>query len=147
MNKNQQQLEFFKDLVNHQTQTMLAQHKTIYELNRILDKASFKQTEFVYINKTTNNNNEVSYNLVIEIIDPVLRTYNISKIPIFPTPIDINREQPIVNVLSTKSNKSYILIKVEILVKQSRSERILLHNKNNHSTRFINPQELKLYKE
>lgn len=147
MNKNQQQLEFFKDLVNHQTQTMLDQHKTIYELNRILDKASFKQTEFVYINKTTNNNNEVSYNLTIEIIDPILRTYNISKIPIFPTPIDINREQPIVNVLSTKSNKSYILIKVEILVKQSRSERILLHNKNNHTTRFINPQELKLYKE
>ena len=146
MNKNQQ-IEFFKDLVNHQTQTMLDQHKTIYELNRILDKASFKQTEFVYINKTTNNNNEVSYNLTIEIIDPILRTYNISKIPIFPTPIDINREQPIVNVLSTKSNKSYILIKVEILVKQSRSERILLHNKNNHTTRFINPQELKLYKE
>ena len=147
MNKHQQQLEFFKDLVNHQTQTMLAQHKTIYELNRILDKASFKQTEFVYVNKTTNNNNEVSYNLTIEIIDPILRTYNISKIPIFPTPIDINREQPIVNVLSTKSNKSYILIKVEILVKQSRSEKILIHNKNNHSTRFINPQELKLYKE
>lgn len=147
MNKNQQQLEFFKDLVNHQTQTMLAQHKTIYELNRILDKALFKQTEFVYINKTTNNNNEVSYNLTIEIIDPILRTYNISKIPIFPTNIDINREQPIVNVLSTKSNKTYILIKVEILVKQSRSERILIHNKQNHSTRFINPQELKLYKE
>ena len=147
MNKHQQQLEFFKDLVNHQANLLAQQHKTIYELNRILDKASFKQTEFVYINKTTNNNNEVSYNLTIEIIDPVLRTYNISKIPIFPTPIDINREQPIVNVLSTKSNKSYILIKVEILVKQSRSEKILLHNKNNHSTRFINPQELKLYKE
>lgn len=146
MNKNQQQLEFFKDLINHQTQTMLAQHKTIYELNRILDKATFKQTEFVYINKTTNNNNEVSYNLTIEIIDPVLRTYNISKIPLLPS-IDINREQPIVNVISTKSNKSYILIKVEILVKQSRTEKILLHNKNNHSTRFINPQELKLYKE
>lgn len=142
-----QQLEFFKDLVNHQTQTMLDQHKKIYELNRILDKAHFDKTEFVYVNKTTNNNNGVSYNLVIEIIDPVLRTYNISKISIFPTPIDINREQPIVNVISTKSNKSYILIKVEILVKQSRSERILLHNKNNHTTRFINPQELKLYKE
>lgn len=146
MNKKHQQLEFFKDLVNHQTQTMIAQHKTIYELNRILDKATFKQTEFVYINKTTNNNNEVSYNLTIEIIDPVLRTYNISKIPLIPN-IDINREQPIVNVISTKSNKTYILIKVEILVKQSRSEKILIHNKNNHSTRFINPQELKLYKE
>ena len=146
MNKNQQQLEFFKDLVNHQTQTMLAQHKTIYELNRILDKAHFDKTEFVYINKTTNNNNEVSYNLVIEIIDPILRTYNISKIPLLPN-IDINREQPIVNVISTKSNKTYILIKIEILVKQSRTEKILLHNKNNHSTRFINPQELKLYKE
>ena len=142
MNK---QLEFFKDLVNHQTQTMLAQHKTIYELNRILDKASFKQTEFVYVNKTAQNNT-VSYNLTIEIIDPILRTYNIPKIPIIPN-VDINREQPIVNVISTKSNKSYILIKVEILVKQSRSERILLHNKQNHSTRFINPQELKLYKE
>ena len=142
---NKQQLEFFKDLVNHQTQTMLAQHKTIYELNRILDKATFKQTEFVYVNKTAQNNT-VSYNLTIEIIDPILRTYNISKIPIIQS-ININREQPIVNVISTKSNKSYILIKVEILVKQSRSERILLYNKQNHSTRFINPQELKLYKE
>ena len=146
MNKNQQQLEFFKDLVNHQTQTMIDQHKTICELNKLLDKARFDKTEFVYINKTTNNNNEVSYNLVIELIDPVLRTYNISKISLIPN-IDINREQPIVNVISTKSNKTYILIKVEILVKQSRSEKILLHNKQNHSTRFINPQELKLYKE
>ena len=145
MNKNQQQLEFFKDLVNHQTQTVIAQHKTIYELNRILDKARFNKTEFVYVNKTANND-EVSYNLTIEIIDPILRTYNISKIPLIPN-VDINREQPIVNILSTKSNKSYILIKVEILVKQSRSERILIHNKQNHSTRFINPQELKLYKE
>ena len=145
MNKNQQQLEFFKDLVNHQTQTVIAQHKTIYELNRILDKARFNKTEFVYVNKTANND-EVSYNLTIEIIDPILRTYNISKIPLIPN-VDINREQPIVNILSTKSNKSYILIKVEILVKQSRSEKILIHNKQNHSTRFINPQELKLYKE
>lgn len=143
---NKQQLEFFKDLLNHQTQTMIDEHKKIYELNRILDKAHFDKTEFVYVNKTAHND-EVSYNLTIEIIDPILRTYNISKIPIFPTNIDINREQPIVNVLSTKSNKTYILIKVEILVKQSRSERILIHNKQNHSTRFINPQELKLYKE
>ena len=146
MNKNQQQLEFFKDLVNHQTQTMLDQHKTICELNKLLDKASFKQTEFVYINKTAQNNT-VSYNLMIEIIDPVLRTYNTSKIPIFPSGIDINQEQPIVNILSTKSNKNYILIKVEILVKQSRSEKILIHNKQNHTTRFISPQELNLYKE
>ena len=144
MNKNQQ-IEFFKDLVTHQTQTMLDEHKKIYELNRILDKAHFDKTEFVYINKTAQNNT-VSYNLTIEIIDPILRTYNISKIPIIPA-VDINREQPIVNVLSTKSNKTYILIKVEVLVKQSRSEKILIHNKNNHSTRFINPQELKLYKE
>ena len=142
MNK---QLEFFKDLVNHQTQTMIDQHKTICELNKLLDKASFKQTEFVYINKTAHDN-EVSHNLAIEIIDPEMRTYNISKIPLIPL-VNINQEQPIVNVISTKSNKSYILIKVEILVKQSRSERILLHNKQNHSTRFINPQELKLYKE
>ena len=146
MNKKHQQLEFFKDLVNHQTQTMLDQHKTICELNKLLDKASFKQTEFVYINKPANNN-EVSYNLMIEIIDPVLRTYNTSKIPIFPTNIDINQEQPIVNVFSTKSNKNYILIKVEILVKQSRSEKVLIHNKQNHTTRFISPQELNLYKE
>ena len=146
MNKNQQQLEFFKDLVNHQTQTMLDQHKTICELNKLLDKASFKQTEFVYINKTAQNNT-VSYNLMIEIIDPVLRTYNTSKIPIFPSGVDINQEQPIVNILSTKSNKNYILIKVEILVKQSRSEKILIHNKQNHTTRFISPQELNLYKE
>ena len=145
MNKNQQQLEFFKDLVNHQTQTMLDQHKTIYELNRILDKAHFDKTEFVYVNKTAQNNT-VSYNLMIEIIDPILRTYNISKIPIIPS-VDINGQQPIVNDLSTKSNKTYILIKVEVLVKQSRTEKILIHNKNNHSTRFINPQELKLYKE
>ena len=144
MNKNQQ-LEFFKDLVNHQTQTMLDQHKTICELNKLLDKASFKQTEFVYVNKTANND-EVSYNLIVELIDPILRTYNISKIPLIPD-VDINREQPIVNVLSTKSNKTYILIKVEILDKQSRSEKIFLHNKNNHTTRLINPQELKLYKE
>ena len=142
---NKQQLEFFKDLVNHQTQTMLAQHKTIYELNRILDKATFKQTEFVYINKTAHDN-EVSHNLVIEIIDPAMRTYNISKIPLIPL-VNINQEQPIVNIFSTKSNKNYILIKVEILVKQSRSEKILLHNKQNHTTRFISPQELNLYKE
>ena len=145
MNKNQQ-LEFFKDLVNHQTQTMIDQHKTICELNKLLDKASFKQTEFVYINKTAQNNT-VSYNLTIEIIDPAMRTYNISKIPIFPINIDINQEQPIVNIFSTKSNKNYILIKVEILAKQSRSEKILLHNKQNHTTRFISPQELNLYKE
>lgn len=144
MNKNQQ-LEFFKDLVNHQTQTMIDQHKTICELNKLLDKASFKQTEFVYINKTAHDN-KVSHNLVIEIIDPILRTYNTSKIPLIPV-VNINQEQPIVNILSTKSNKNYILIKVEILVKQSRSEKILLHNKQNHTTRFISPQELNLYKE
>ena len=142
---NKQQLEFFKDLVNHQTQTMIDQHKTICELNKLLDKASFKQTEFVYINKTAHDN-EVSHNLVIEIIDPAMRTYNISKIPLIPL-VNINQEQPIVNILSTKSNKNYILIKVEILVKQSRSEKILLHNKQNHTTRFISPQELNLYKE
>lgn len=145
MNKNQQQLEFFKDLVNHQTQTMIDQHKTICELNKLLDKARFDKTEFVYINKTAHDN-EVSHNLVIEIIDPIRRTYNISKIPLMPL-VNINQEQPIVNILSTKSNKNYILIKVEILVKQSRSEKILLHNKQNHSTRFISPQELNLYKE
>ena len=144
MNKNQQ-LEFFKDLVNHQTQTMIDQHKTICELNKLLDKASFKQTEFVYINKTAHDN-EVSHNLVIEVIDPAMRTYNISKIPLIPL-VNINQEQPIVNILSTKSNKNYILIKVEILVKQSRSEKILLHNKQNHTTRFISTQELNLYKE
>ena len=143
---NKQQLEFFKDLVNHQTQTMIDQHKTICELNKLLDKASFKKTEFVYVNKTAQNNT-VSYNLTIEIIDPAMRTYNISKIPIFPTNIDINQEQPIVNIFSTKSNKNYILIKVEILVKQSRSEKIFLHNKQNHTTRFISPQELNLYTE
>ena len=142
---NKQQLEFFKDLVNHQTQTMIDQHKTICELNKLLDKATFKQTEFVYINKTAQNN-AVSHNLVIEIIDPILRTYNTSKIPLIPV-VDINQEQPIVNILSTKSNKNYILIKVEILVKQSRSEKIFLHNKQNHTTRFISPQELNLYKE
>ena len=81
MNKNQQQLEFFKDLVNHQTQTMLDQHKTIFELNRILDKAHFDKTEFVYVNKNAQNDG-VLYNLVVELIDPVLRTYNISKISI-----------------------------------------------------------------
>ena len=145
MNKKHQQLEFFKDLVNHQTQTMIDQHKTICELNKLLDKASFKQTEFVYINKTAHDN-EVSNNLVIEIIDPIRRTYNISKIPLIPL-VNINQEQPIVNIFSTKSNKNYILITVEILVKQSRSEKILLHNKQNHTTRFISPQELNLYKE
>ena len=144
MNKNQQ-LEFFKDLVNHQTQTMIDQHKTICELNKLLDKARFDKTEFVYINKTAHDN-EVSHNLVIEIIDPIRRTYNTSKIPLIPL-VNINQEQPIVNIISTKSNKNYILIKVEILVKQSRSEKILLHNKQNHTTRFISPQELNLYKE
>ena len=142
---NKQQLEFFKDLVNHQTQTMIDQHRTICELNKLLDKARFDKTEFVYINKTAHDN-EVSHNLVIEIINPIRRTYNISKIPLIPL-VNINQEQPIVNILSTKSNKNYILIKVEILVKQSRSERILLHNKQNHTTRFISPQELNLYKE
>ena len=142
---NKQQLEFFKDLVNHQTQTMIDQHKTICELNKLLDKARFDKTEFVYINKTAHDN-EVSYNLTIEVIDPAMRTYNTSKIPLIPL-VNINKEQPIVNILSTKSNKNYILIKVEILVKQSRSEKILLHNKQNHTTRFISPQELNLYKE
>ena len=145
MNKNQQQLEFFKDLVNHQTQTMIDQHKTICELNKLLDKARFDKTEFVYINKTAHDN-EVSHNLIIEVIDPIKRTYNTSKIPLIPL-VNINQEQPIVNILSTKSNKNYILIKVEILVKQSRSEKILLHNKQNHTTRFISSQELNLYKE
>lgn len=145
MNKKHQQLEFFKDLVNHQTQTMIDQHKTICELNKLLDKARFDKTEFVYINKTAHDN-EVSHNLAIEIIDPATRKYNISKIPLIPL-VNINQEQPIVNILSTKSNKNYILIKVEILVKQSRSEKILLHNKQNHTTRFISPQELNLYKE
>ena len=145
MNKKHQQLEFFKDLVNHQTQTMIDQHKTICELNKLLDKARFDKTEFVYINKTAHDN-EVSHNLAIEIIDPAKRTYNISKIPLIPL-VNINQEQPIVNIISTKSNKNYILIKVEILVKQSRSEKILLHNKQNHTTRFISPQELNLYKE
>ena len=145
MNKKHQQLEFFKDLVNHQTQTMIDQHKTICELNKLLDKARFDKTEFVYINKTAHDN-EVSHNLAIEIIDPAKRTYNISKIPLIPL-VNINQEQPIVNILSTKANKNYILIKVEILVKQSRSEKILLHNKQNHTTRFISPQELNLYKE
>lgn len=144
MNKNQQ-LEFFKDLVNHQTQTMIDQHKTICELNKLLDKARFDKTEFVYINKTAHDN-EVSHNLTIEVIDPAMRTYNISKIPLIPL-VNINQEQPIVNILSTKSNKNYILIKVEILVKQSRSEKILLHNKQNHTTRFISTQEFNLYKE
>ena len=142
---NKQQLEFFKDLVNHQTQTMIDQHRTICELNKLLDKARFDKTEFVYINKTAHDN-EVSHNLVIEIINPIRRTYNISKIPLIPL-VNINQEQPIVNILSTKSNKNYILIKVEILVKQSRSEKILLHNKQNHTTRFISSQELNLYKE
>ena len=142
---NKQQLEFFKDLVNHQTNLLVQQNRTIYELNKILDKALFKQTEFVYINKTAHDN-EVSHNLVIEIIDPAMRTYNISKIPLIPL-VNINQEQPIVNIFSTKSNKNYILITVEILVKQSRSEKILLHNKQNHTTRFISPQELNLYKE
>lgn len=145
MNKHQQQLEFFKDLVNHQTQTMLAQHKTIYELNRILDKAHFDKTEFVYVNKTAHND-KVSYNLMIEVIDPILRTYNISKIPFIPN-VDINKDQPIVNILYTKSNKNYILIKVEILVKQSRREKILIYNKQNHSTCFIDPKDIKSYKE
>ena len=143
--KQQQQLEFYKGLLDQRVNVIAQQHKTICELNKLLDKARFDKTEFVYINKTAQNNT-VSYNLTIEIIDPILRTYNISKIPIIPN-VDINREQPIVNVISTKSNKSYILIKIEILVKQSRSEKVLIHNKQNHSTRFINPQELKLYKE
>ena len=72
---NKQQLEFFKDLVNHQTQTMIDQHRTICELNKLLDKAHFDKTEFVYINKTAHDN-EVSHNLVIEIINPIRRTYN-----------------------------------------------------------------------
>ena len=143
--KQQQQLEFYKGLLDQRVNVIAQQHKTICELNKLLDKARFDKTEFVYINKTAHDN-EVSHNLAIEIIDPATRKYNISKIPLIPL-VNINQEQPIVNILSTKSNKNYILIKVEILVKQSRSEKILLHNKQNHTTRFISPQELNLYKE
>ena len=142
---NKQQLEFFKDLVNHQTQTMIDQHKTICELNKLLDKAHFDKTEFVYINKTAQDN-KVSYDLVVEYINPTKHTYNISTTSLVPKSIDINEEQPIINIASTKSNDKYILIKVEILDKQSHSYRFYIYNKQYNTTRYITPSEANIYK-
>ena len=143
---NKQQLEFFKDLVNHQTQTMLAQHKTIYELNRILDKATFKQTDFVCIKKRSDRD-LVFYDLVVEYLNPTKHTYNISTTTLNPLGININEELFIANILSTKSNNKYILIKLEISGKRTHTERSYIYDKQNNSTRYITPSEASIYKE
>lgn len=132
-------------LMNLQGKSIIALHDRIIELNKILDKARFDKTEFIRINKTSYDN-LVSYNLMIEVIDPRLRTHTISKIELI-SDIDINREQPVVNILSTKSNSKYILIKVEVLDKELGCEKVFIYNKHTHVARLITPQELKLYKE
>lgn len=141
MNKKKT-LEYLMDL---QGKSIIALHDRIIELNKILDKARFDKTEFIRINKTSYDN-LVSYNLMIEVIDPRLRTHTISKIELI-SDIDINREQPVVNILSTKSNSKYILIKVEVLDKQFGCEKVFIYDKHTHIARLIMPQELKLYKE
>lgn len=135
-------LEYLMDL---QGKSIITLRERINELNKILDKARFDKTDFIRINKTSYDN-LVSYNLIIENIDTNLRTHTITKVKLIPD-IDINREQPVVNILSTKSNSKYILIKVEVLDKQFGCEKVFLYNKHNHVTRLITPQELKLYKE
>lgn len=141
MNKKKT-LEYLMDL---QGKSIIALHERIIELNKILDKAHFDKTDFIRINKTSYNN-LVSYNLIIENIDTRLRTHTISKIELI-SDIDINSEQPVVNILSTKSNSKYILIKIEVLDKQFSDEKVFIYNKHTHVTRLITPQELKLYKE
>lgn len=135
-------LEYLMDL---QGKSIITLRERINELNKILDKARFDKTDFIRINKTSYDN-LVSYNLIIENIDTNLRTHTITKVKLIPD-IDINREQPVVNILSTKSNSKYILIKVEVLDKQFGCEKVFLYNKHNHVIRLITPQELKLYKE
>lgn len=130
---------FFQSLV-------LKRDKTIYELNKILDKAAFKQTDFVYIKKRACKN-LVFYDLVVEYVSQAKRTYNFSTTTLFPLGISINQEQPIINVLSTKSNAKVILIKVEILDKHSRSYRSYMYDKQNNSTRGITSSELEVYTE
>lgn len=122
--------------------TISAKQKTIQDLHLLLDKASFKQTDFVYIKKRSDRD-LVFYDLVVEYINPTKHTYNISTTSLVPKGIDINEEQPMINIASTKSNDRYILIKVEILDKQSR---FYIYNKQNNTTRYITPSEANIYK-
>ena len=134
-------IKLLEALISHQERIIIKSQEKNEELHKLLDKAHFDQTEFIYINKTAHDN-EVSYNLMIDIIDPIRRTYNTSKISIIPN-VDINQEQLNIDILSIKSNDKYILVTVEITDKQ----KTFLHNKHNNTTRLVTPQELNLYKE
>ena len=138
-------IKLLEALISHQERIIIQSQERNEELHKLLDKAHFDQTEFIYINKTAHND-EMSYNLMIDIIDPIRRTYNVSKIVLLPE-IDINKEQPIANIVSTKSNDKYILITVEIIDRQLHYEKVFLYNKEANTTRLITPQELNLYKE
>lgn len=126
--------------------TISVKEKTIQDLHLLLDKATFKQTDFVYIKKRSDRD-LVFYDLVVEYINPTKHTYNISTTSLVPKGIDINEEQPIINVLSTKSNNKYILIKLEISGKRAHTERTYIYDKQYNTTRYITPSEASIYKE
>lgn len=135
-------IKLLEALISHQERIIIQSQEKNEELHKLLDKAHFDQTEFIYINKTAHND-EVSYNLMIDIIDPIRRTYHTSTISIIPN-VDINQEQPNIDILSIKSNDKYILVTVDI---QLSYKKTFLHNKQTHTTRLVTPQELNLYKE
>ena len=139
-------IKLLEAVINHLERTIIKSQEKNEELHKLLDKAHFDQTEFIYINKTAHND-EVSYNLMIDIIDPIRRTYHTSKISIIPESININQEQLNIDILSIKSNDKYILVTVEIIDKQLSYKKTFLHNKQTHTTRLITSQELDLYKE
>ena len=138
-------IKLLETLISHQERIIIKSQEKNEELHKLLDKAHFDQTEFIYINKTAHDN-EVSYNLMIDIIDPIRRTYHTSKISIIPN-VDINQEQLNMDILSIKSNDKYILVTVDIIDKQLSYKKTFLHNKHNNTTRLVTPQELNLYKE
>lgn len=59
--------------INELEKTISVQQKTIQDLHLLLDKASFKQTDFVYIKKRSDRD-LVFYDLVVEYINPT-KTY------------------------------------------------------------------------
>lgn len=138
-------IKLLEAVITHLERTIIKNQEKNEELHKLLDKAHFDQTEFIYINKTAHDN-EVSYNLMIDIIDPIRRAYHTSKISIIPN-VDINQEQLNIDILSIKSNDKYILVTVEIIDKQLSYKKTFLHNKQTHTTRLVTSQELNLYKE
>ena len=143
---NKKYIEFLKPYILAQERMIEDQRNRLDELNKIIDTAQFNKTEFVHINKTTNND-LVFYNLEVSVINPIRRTFRTSKINLIPEGRNINKSQPTIKILSTKSNDKYILINIEIIDKQIHYERTYLYNKDTYLMKFISPQELNLYKE